>query len=159
MSDLEERLERERREKEWAETWEPEEPGDALIGTLEKVEEAPTEFGTYEVAHIRNEDGVLKGLWLMHTVLQNEWTEADPQPGDRIGALYHGQRAGQDYDYHMWSVEVERAGETSEDRPPQRPDEGETLDGKEKAERLYGDEEADDRPDPTMDDPHADLPY
>ena len=71
MPDLKDELERERREKEkeWAETWKPSEPGDMLIGTLTGYDEAETDFGTYTVAHIRDEEGVLRGLWLTHSVL------------------------------------------------------------------------------------------
>jgi len=101
MNDLKDELERERREKEWAETWKPSGPGDALIGTLEGYDEATTDFGTYTVAHIRNEDGVLKGVWLMHSVLQDEWEEAAPEKGDRVGAMYHGKRSGDSYDYSI----------------------------------------------------------
>lgn len=158
--DLRDRLEEERKSKEWAETWEPNGPGDALIGTLEKVEEAPTEFGTYPVAHIRNENGVLKGLWLMHSVLREQWSDANPGVGDRVGALYHGKRSGENFDYHMWTVEVERTDETPEDRSPKsNADESSPLDGKEAAERMYADEGAEDRPDPTLNDPNSELPY
>lgn len=45
MSDLKDELERERREKEWAETWKPSGPGDMLIGTLEGYDEDETAAG------------------------------------------------------------------------------------------------------------------
>lgn len=115
MPDLKDELEQERREKEWAETWKPDGPGDMLIGTLEGYDEATTDFGTYTVAHIRNEEGVLKGLWLMHSVLQDEWEEAAPEVGERVGAMYHGKRSGDNFDYHMWTVKVDRSA-TKEDR-------------------------------------------
>lgn len=122
MSDLKDELERERREKEWAETWTPDQPGDMLIGTLVGYDTAATDFGEYRVAHIRDEEGVLRGLWLMHSVLQDEWAEADPGHGERVGVQYLGKRSGSDYDYHMWTVKVDRPEEQpagSNDRPPQ----------------------------------------
>jgi hypothetical protein len=130
MSDLKDELEQERREKEWAETWTPDEPGDMLIGTLTGYDEAETDFGTYTVAHIRDEEGVLRGLWLMHSVLQDEWAEADPGRGERVGVQYLGKRSGADFDYHVWTVKVNRPEETPQeqsgagnardsDRPPQ----------------------------------------
>jgi len=151
MADLEGEMERERREKEWAETWKPSGPGDALIGILEDYDEATTDFGTYRVAHIRNEDGVLKGLWLMHSVLQDEWNEAAPQKGDRVGAMYHGQRSGDTYDYHMWSVKVDResaapedageqAGTDSPDAAADRKPEGRGPEAPEDAPGFEGDE-------------------
>jgi hypothetical protein len=86
-----------------------------LIGELEGYDEATTDFGTYTVAHVRNEEGVLKGLWLMHSVLQDEWKEAAPEVGERVGAIYHGKRSGENFDYHMWTVKVDRST-TKEDR-------------------------------------------
>ncbi|MCS4198177.1 hypothetical protein [Salinibacter ruber] len=113
MADLKNELERERREKEWAETWKPQAPGDMLIGTLEGYDEATTDFGTYRVAHIRDEDGVLRALWLMHSVLQDEWDEAAPEIGERVGVQYHGKRSGENYDYHMWAAKVDRTDEAA----------------------------------------------
>jgi hypothetical protein len=72
MADLEDELRQERREKEWVETWKPGGSGEMLIGTLEGYDEATTDFGTYTVAHVRDEDGVLRALWLMHSVLKEE---------------------------------------------------------------------------------------
>ena len=171
MSDLKDDLERERREKEWAETWKPDGPGDALIGTLEGYDEATTDFGTYTVAHIRDEDGVLKGLWLMHSVLQDEWTEADPQKGDRVGAMYHGKRSGDTYDYHMWSVKVDRpedgrseaGGEEAPaaDRSPQESGSGGAPDFE--GDDLFGplalESKTSDGGESTIDDPNGRLPF
>lgn len=112
---LKDELEAERREKEWAETWTPDGPGDTLIGELEGYDTAATDYGEYRVAHVRNEEGVLKGLWLMHSVLQDEWKEAGPEVGERVGAMYHGKRTGENFDYHMWTVKVDRST-TKEDR-------------------------------------------
>jgi hypothetical protein len=138
MADLKDELEAERREKEWAETWKPDEPGDMLIGTLEGYDEATTDFGTYTVAHIRDEGGVLRGLWLMHSVLQDEWSDAGPEPGERVGVQYLGKRSGSDYEYHMWAVKVDRSKEapqkaaggnaTGSDRAPQNSNAGTDFD-------------------------------
>jgi hypothetical protein len=120
MSDLKDELEAERREKEWAETWTPDDPGDMLIGTLTGYDEAETDFGTYTVAHIRDEEGVLRGLWLMHSVLQDEWSEADPGRGERVGVQYLGKRSGSNFDYHVWTVKVDRPA-TERDRSEEEP--------------------------------------
>lgn len=160
MSDLKDELEQERREKEWAETWKPEAAGDMLIGTLEGYDEATTDFGTYTVAHIRNEDGVLKGLWLMHSVLQDEWGEAEPQKGDRVGAMYHGKRTGDTYDYHMWSVRVDHSEQTgagsedshdaAADRQPQAPGGSNSAPQEPTESETAG---------PSLDDPNSELPF
>jgi hypothetical protein len=173
---LKDELEQERREKEWAESWRPDEPGDMLIGTLEGYDEATTDYGSYHVAHVRNEEGVLKGLWLMHSVLQDEWEEAGPEIGDRVGAMYHGQRDGEQYSYHMWSVRVDRTEAngreestqepTGNDRSPQEPGSGGApdFDGSD----LYGEPATkqsgagtseDAGGESTLDDPNGDLPF
>ena len=185
MPDLKDELERERREKEWAETWKPSEPGDMLIGTLTGYDEAETDFGTYTVAQIRDEEGVLRGLWLMHSVLQDEWAEANPGRGERVGVQYLGKRSGSDFDYHVWTVKVDRPEEqpagsngspqesTGNDRPPQE-SRSEAANG---APEFEGDElytepaldtdtaerpqsEAEDAGgESTLDDPNGDLPF
>ena len=172
MPDLKDELEQERREKEWAETWKPSEPGDMLIGTLTGYDEAETDFGTYTVAHIRDEEGVLRGLWLMHSVLQDEWAEADPGRGERVGVQYLGKRSGSDFDYHMWTVKVDRpqsGAERDSDRPPQE-SRSEAANG---APEFEGDElytepaldtdtaepDGDAGGESTLDDPNGDLPF
>ena len=185
---LKDELEAERREKEWAETWKPDEPGDMLIGTLEGYDEATTDFGTYTVAHIRDEGGVLRGLWLMHSVLQDEWSDAGPEPGERVGVQYLGKRSGSDYDYHMWAVKVDREATATErdrseeepqettseagssDRPPQESDsggapefDGDELYGKpqgEPATKQSGAGTSEDAGgESTLDDPNGGLPF
>jgi len=188
MSDLKNELERERREKEWAETWKPEAPGEMLIGTLEGYDTATTSYGEYRVAHVRDEEGVLRGLWLMHSVLQDEWEEANPGVGERVGVQYLGQRSGDTYDYHMWTVKVDRPEdapqETAEDdtaggndrQPQDRSAEQESGAGDFDGSDLWGEpaldtesrEEApqessgpagDPEGESTLDDPNGDLPF
>jgi hypothetical protein len=178
---LKDELEQERREKEWAETWKPSEPGDMLIGTLTGYDEAETDFGTYRVAHIRDEEGVLRGLWLMHSVLQDEWAEADPGRGERVGVQYLGKRSGSDFDYHMWTVKVDRPQSGAErdsdgtsqeqsaagnDRPPQESDSGgapefggDELYGKPQGEPATKNTGEDAGGESTLEDPNEDLPF
>ncbi len=176
MADLKDELEQERREKEWAETWKPQEPGDMLVGTLEGYDQATTDFGTYRVAHIRDEEGVLRGLWLMHNVLQDEWEEAAPEVGERVGVQYHGKRSGENYDYHMWAAKVDR----SEDAPQTSGEEGTATTEDENAATTGGDrapkdsspdfpgdelfggpaaESETDGGESTLEDPNGGLPY
>ena len=173
MADLKNELERERREKEWAETWKPQAPGDMLIGTLEGYDEATTDFGTYRVAHIRDEDGVLRALWLMHSVLQDEWDEAAPEIGERVGVQYHGKRSGENYDYHMWAAKVDRTDEAAgEEGTATTEDENAATAGGDRApkdsrpdfpgDELFGEPAAESETDggeSTLDDPNGRLPY
>jgi len=137
MSDLRDRLNENRRDNEWATTWEPGR-GEMIVGTFEKMDTGTTEYGESRIAHIRDEDGELWGVWLFHSVLQDQWEQADPEPGDEGGILYMGKREGSTYDYHAYDVEVERS---PDDRPPEEPDRqnapsrGDSLPGQ--AGRLY----------------------
>ena len=173
MSNLKDELEQERREKEWAETWKPQEPGDMLVGTLEGYDEATTDFGTYRVAHIRDEEGVLRGLWLMHNVLQDEWEEAAPEVGERVGVQYHGKRSGENYDYHMWAAKVDRTDEAAgEEGTATTEDENAATAGGDRApkdsrpdfpgDELFGEPAAESETDggeSTLEDPNGGLPY
>jgi hypothetical protein len=73
MSDgLRDRLNETRKSKEWATTWKPDR-GEMLVGTFEKMDTGSTKCGESQVAHIRDEDGKLWGVWLFHSVLQDQW--------------------------------------------------------------------------------------
>jgi len=167
MPDLEDELERERREKEWAETWEPDGSGDMLIGTLEAYDEATTDYGTYTVAHIRDEEGVLRGLWLMHSVLQDEWKEAAPEVGERVGVQYLGQRSGENLKVDRTEDEPQESNTAGagSDRQPQESGAGD-FDGSDlyspPATETAGSDPAPQEPnggESTMDDPNGELPF
>jgi hypothetical protein len=139
MSDgLRDRLNETRKSEEWATTWKPDR-GEMLVGTFEKMDTGSTKYGESRVAHIRDEDGKLWGVWLFHSVLQDQWEQAEPTPGDRVGILYLGKRAGSDYDYHHYDVEVERRDEEPEPAVERVPSPG-------------GEES-------TLEDPNGELPY
>jgi hypothetical protein len=147
MSDLKERLQDNYRSDEFADTWRPEAEGEMLVGTFEKMAEGTTSYGTYPIAHIRDESGQLRAVWFFHAVLKDQWEQAEPEPGDQVGIIYKGQREGSDFRYHAYGVEVERqGGDATPTREPERP-------------ALRPDEGHDRRPTPSMDDPNAELPY
>ncbi len=115
----------------------------------------------------------------MHSVLKDEWTDADPGRGERVGVQYLEQRSGENYDHHMWTVKVDRPegdspnegpkepkSETgSSDRLPQKSSGGGAPDFEE--DELYGkpalDSEMDEGEDiggeSTLDDPNGDSPF
>ena len=147
MSDLESRLKENHRSDEYADTWKPDGEGEMLVGTFEKMAEGTTSYGTYPIAHIREEGGQLRAVWFFHAVLRDQWDAAGPEPGDQVGIIYKGQRDGRDFSYHAYGVEVERqAGGDTAPRKPDRP-------------ALKPDDGHDRRPAPSMDDPNAELPY
>jgi hypothetical protein len=65
----------------------------------------------------------------MHSVLKDEWTDADPQKCDRVGAMYHGKRSGDNFDYHMWTVKVNRTDATATDAAAEETEEDDTRTG------------------------------
>jgi len=103
-----------------AETWKPAEPGDIITGTLEGTSNVETRYGEQLVSHIRDDDGHLWAVWHSHKVFREQWAEAAPHVGDRVGICWHGMREGKEYAYHVYAVAVERAEERSNTpTPPQ----------------------------------------
>ena len=146
MSDIESRLKDNYQSDEYADTWKPDGEGEMLVGTFEKMAEGTTSYGTYPIAHIREEGGQLRAVWFFHAVLRDQWDAAGPEPGDEVGIIYKGQRDGRDFTYHAYGVEVERR-------------DSETPTADREARRLDPDEGVENRPAPSMDDPNAELPY
>ena len=102
-----------------AETWKPEEPGDILTGTLEGTSDVETRYGEQLVSHLRDAEGHLWAVWHSHKVFREQWAEAAPQVGDRVGVCWHGMREGKDYTYHVYAIAVEPQ-ESSEERRTDR---------------------------------------
>ena len=115
MNSLMEKLNRKAREQEYATTWKPV-PGEILEATYERTQTVETRFGEQQVSQIRDAEGKLWGVWHSHKVFRQQWHQADPQPGDRVGILYEGMREGDGYEYHMYHIAVERAEDAAERR-------------------------------------------
>lgn len=113
----------ERAEKGFPDRWNPEEPGDMVLGELVTVDRnIQTQYGPVDVATIHDEDlDEARSVWLARTVLQNEWEEVKPRPGERVGVAYLGHEEGEDGEdgdpgYHRYSVRVDRATDGRENR-------------------------------------------
>ena len=65
----------------------------------------------------------------MHSVLKDEWTDADPGRGERVGVQYLEQRSGENYDHHMWTVKVNRTDATATDAAAEETEEDDTRTG------------------------------
>ena len=112
---LEEKLNQSEDEQK-AEAWNPENPGDNLLGVVVNIDRnAPGSHGRCDVAQIETRDGETRALWISNTVLKRRWEEHDPQPGDLIGVKYEGKRESSTTgrEYKLFSLVVEK----SEDRP------------------------------------------
>jgi hypothetical protein len=97
--------------------WIPEE-GDLLLGQLVRYSgPIQTEYGKAWVAIIMDEDtGKEWSLWLMETVLVNEWTALAPDPGERVAVKYLGLKSPRDggKPYKNYFVQVDRRGGASQ---------------------------------------------
>jgi hypothetical protein len=68
--------------------------GDTIIGIFKRVEKGPTQFGPRAIVVLEEVDevgdeligtGVERSVWLMHTVLFNQFDRLRPKPGELVG--------------------------------------------------------------------------
>jgi hypothetical protein len=60
--------------------------GDVVVGRVERYSEGSTPYGRCPIVVVADEiTGELMSIWLMHTVLRNEFSEQKPKPGERVG--------------------------------------------------------------------------
>jgi hypothetical protein len=97
---------------EYPPSWRPE-PGDVLIGTVVRVTEGETRYGTCSIAWIERADGSRASAWLTTKVLRDEWSDADPKPGEHVAIRYEGTRTTADggTTYKVHRVAVDRPGD------------------------------------------------
>jgi hypothetical protein len=109
---------------EWPERWAPE-PGDMIVGQLVRYDgPIETEYGPGHVAVILDEDsGAERSVWLLETVLVNEFAALAPDPGERVGVKYMGLKTpkGGGKPYKNYVVRVQRQGQGAYNPFRQRP--------------------------------------
>lgn len=92
------------------EAWKPA-PGEWTAGVVRHIEMRPTRFQPVPVVTIANENGIEQSVWLLHTVLRNEFRKARIMPGELVFIRYDGKRepegGGSAYDHY--TVRVDRA--------------------------------------------------
>jgi len=99
---------RERLNREYPPRWEPQE-GDVLEGTVVRIEPAPTRFGKAIVVEIVDAGGHGHSVWLLHTVLRNEFHRQRVLVGEFVVLRYDGTRRPDGRDpYEAYSVVVDR---------------------------------------------------
>jgi hypothetical protein len=98
--------------------WRPQ-PGDSLVGTLDRFETRNGLYGEFNCAILVADDGSEHSVALTPKQLQSTWTRWNPQVGERVGLRYVGERQSQDrgITYRTYYLRVHRP--TPE--PPQRP--------------------------------------
>jgi hypothetical protein len=91
-----------------AEAWRPT-PGARLIGTAVDIDSRETEFGTYPVITLReDESGNEVAVHAFHTVLKNAFARRPPRIGERLGVRYLGKSPK---GYEAYRVVFETAAE------------------------------------------------
>jgi len=83
--------------------------GATLVGTLLGWNQGSTQkYGEKDIAIIREDKTeVIWGLWLLSTVLCDEFATARPQIGERLAVRYLGRAEGPRGEYQRWKVAVE----------------------------------------------------
>lgn len=95
--------------------WRPDQEGpDTLIGTVVDIQVGSSDYGTYPIVVIRNDEGVEKAIHGFHSVLQNELKKHRPNIGERVGVKYQGEitpkSGGRPYKGYRVVVEREAGG-------------------------------------------------
>jgi hypothetical protein len=95
------------------------EPGDVVAGVLERYATGRTTYqDEAHIAVLSLEDGSQRALWLLDTVLLDEWRKQRPRPGDLVAVAYFGKKApaGGGDPYNAYRLVVDRG-----DQPPPAP--------------------------------------
>jgi len=92
--------------------WIAENEGDEVAGTFKRLEKGNTRFGTAWIVIL--DDGALEhAIWLVHTVLRNEFRKIRPVPGELVYVRYDGKKVpdGGGAAYEVYTVKVDRKAE------------------------------------------------
>jgi hypothetical protein len=92
-----------------AETFRFAHEGDEIVGTVARLDEADTEYGTQRIVVLDPGDGNLRSIWLLHDALRSQMEKLAPEPGDVIAVRYLGrQQSGNGRSYHAYTVTSDR---------------------------------------------------
>jgi hypothetical protein len=99
-------------------SWQPKNPEhpQLIVGVMESREPGPDfGYGPHDVVVLCTPTGERWGVFLMHTVLRDEFDRLQPQPGDLIAVRYEGRVAGGQgaNGYEKFRLVVDRAAATS----------------------------------------------
>jgi hypothetical protein len=74
-------------------SWRPEEGHpNPIAGVLLRVEDNHTVYGPCQIAVLRDPRDHEWSVWLLHSVLRNEFAKCSPQIGDLVAVTYEGKR-------------------------------------------------------------------
>ena len=93
--------------------WKPTNPGDSIMGTVWRVSQESCGWREepQPVVWLNTLGGVVRRVWLMHTVLERKWSQKCPTKFDRVVVCYDGEGTTDDgYTFKKFTLEVERSG-------------------------------------------------
>jgi hypothetical protein len=98
--------------------WRPE-PGETLVGVVERYDRRTARYGEADVALVRDEaTGDLRAVWLVYATLRDLFDRERPKPGERIGVRRlddgHGPRGA----YRRFALVTDRDERSPEPAPP-----------------------------------------
>lgn len=132
LEDLDEKASS-RSDGDWPMAWNPEEPGETLIGEVISFEtDIPlTDYDQVaDVATIETPDGKFFSLWLNRKVLAEKWNQENPSIGDGVGIKYHGLKDRENgHDYHDYSVTSDGSSDDNQDESDKSSKKREKQDG------------------------------
>lgn len=103
-----------RAEEPLPESWQPQQPGEELVGKFVRLDRGATAYGPCWIVIVESikTPGLLRSVWLFHTALKNQFDKARPQAGELILIRYEGKRTpkGGGQQYHDWKVIAEGRG-------------------------------------------------
>lgn len=108
---------REQASREFAEAWRPKTKGDALEGVVTDRTGNVTQYGSYEILTVVQDDGPELAWHAFHAVGAGELQKKNPVIGDRVCVVYHGKgeaKEGQSAP-HLYRVAVESTNGNAED--------------------------------------------
>lgn len=90
--------------------WIPDENDSQFMGVFRSLKRAPSKFGMTPVAIFEEpKSGVLRSVWLHHTVLKRSLYELQPKAGETVLIRYMGREVKEDgTDYANYRVAVDR---------------------------------------------------
>lgn len=74
-----------------ASAWRPREPGEVLVGVFEGMQMRNGEYGVYQIARVRTEDGMRS---VSGTVVTNLIADAVVEPGTVVRIVFNGEKPG-----------------------------------------------------------------
>lgn len=105
-------------DREFPESWIPNDAGDSIVGEFQRLDVGPTAYGPASIAVLRTREGREQGVWLLATALKSQFARARPTAGELVGVRYLGKRKGASgHEYQDFRVVVDRPNaETSWDQ-------------------------------------------